>query len=63
MVETATDTERSLLTTTRDGDVVVLAETRLGDGVTPVGVVAVLTPLGESARLVQIVDFGDAGLV
>ena len=63
MVETATDTERSLLTTTRDGDVVVLAETRLGDGVTPVGIVAILSPLGKAARVVQIVDFGNSGSV
>ena len=63
MVVTGTDTEVCFLTTTTDGHIVVLAKTPLGDSVTPVGVVTILTPLGEVVSVVQVVDFRDALLV
>ena len=63
MVETATNTEGSILTTTRDGHVVVLAQTPLGDGLTPVGIIAVLPPVREAARIVKVVNLRNAVLV
>ena len=63
MVETTTNTEGCLLTTTGNRYIVVLAQTGLGDCITPVGIVTVLAPLRESTSLVQIVDFRNTVLV
>ena len=58
MVETAGDTEGSLLTTTRYREIMVLAQTNLSDGILPVGIVVVLLILRECR---VIVDFRNIG--
>ena len=58
IVETARDTERSLLTTTGDGEEVVLTQTDLRDGVAPVGVVVILLILRERGVVVELTDVG-----
>ena len=56
MVVTQADTEGGLLTTTGHGDVVVLTQTVLCDGVAPVGVVVVLLVFGERRIVVDLTD-------
>ena len=58
MVVTGTDTEEGFLTTTAYGNVVVLAESPLGDGVAPVGIVVVLLVFRERRVVVQFRDIG-----
>ena len=58
VVVTSGDTERGFLTTTRYGDVVVLSQTPLCDGVAPVGVVVELLVLRERRLVVDFVDVG-----
>ena len=56
MVVAGTDTEKGFLATTANGHIVVLAETPLRDGVTPVGVVIVLLVFRERWVVVQFWD-------
>ena len=53
MVVTCTDTEEGFFTTTAYSDIVVLAETPLGDSITPVGIVVVLLVFRERRVVVQ----------
>ena len=58
VVKTATDAERCFLATATDGDIVVLAESPLCDGIAPVGVVVVLLILRECG---VVIDFRHIG--
>ena len=54
IIETCTDTEQCLLTTTFYGNIVVLTETPLGNSLTPVGIVVILLVFRERRVVVQL---------
>ena len=54
IIETCTDTEQRLLTTTFYGNIVVLTETPLGNSLTPVGIVVILLVFRERRVVVQL---------